>query len=152
MAGERRYDRSHHVLYHIYRFEKRRSLEADASAIGVPLSTMDNYVSGVSACPVEVFVALYEHTNHPMIRDLLTPHGHDLRAVEHGSLSTLPSVAEEFLEDHQAVATMCALFKQYTEDGNLDIQELRSLEVASGDVITAVQRTILKIKEEAVTR
>lgn len=149
MAGCKRYDQSQHVLYHIYRYEKRRSLERDGQAIGVPLSTMDNYATGVSACPVEVFVALYELTQHPMIRDLLTPQGHELRAVEHGSLSTLPSVAEEFLEDHQAVATMCALFKQYTEDGVLDFQELRALEIAAGDVITAVQRTILKIKEEA---
>lgn len=145
---------SQYVLMSMYRnpLDKKncRRMDVDAEAINVPLSTLQKYVSGVLACPVEILKKLYAHTRDPRLKKLLTPEGFRIIPEEpHALFPTNTNSA--FNEGLAQLGEFFRLYETYkNNDGMIDKNELEDLCSKGALGVDAVEEIILNIKREVV--
>jgi hypothetical protein len=140
MAGQKHYLKSQAVLMELfYGPNAVHNPAVIAAQINVPYKTLNKYIQGVTACPVEILVAIYEVTEFDPIRQLLTPAGYSLQLL-------LPSMADkatlegEIMDDIVELTKLCQLYREYMADGRLTPAEYSSLLESLQDIFEECTR------------
>lgn len=145
----RHFERSHFILYAIFRYRRDHNLEDVSEQIGLPYSTMRKYVAGVMACPVEVLQKIFAATRHPLLKELLEPEGYRLCAKDEQDRPLLPTVDAHLVDAFGKVTDIDRAFKAALEDGIISRAELEDIRVKKGRAEEALNQLLAKIREGA---